>query len=162
MNKEITNKLSHLKDLMKEVEQLDQTELYTGTWDLDMDVVTDMYTLLNKIDLRKLSGKTRDEVRELEKDMITNVYVYHSRKSNEHIAQGNLIKDLLTTKKRLEEEKRIEDIQCDINNTKKVGDIGELYGSDEVLDKAKDLIIKLSREYVYIETTNILQYKLRL
>ena len=121
-----------------------------------------MITLLGKIDLSKLSSKTRDVIQAFEQEVKEGVYVYYSSKRCVYIASGTLHVDLKRIKKRLEKERLNEMKGYSLDSTEDSETIGELYGTDEVLEKAKELIIKLSYEYIYRETTNILQYNLRL
>jgi hypothetical protein len=163
--KEISNKLAYLKDLNNEADRLDKIELYESSWAIDIDVVADMLTLLSKIDLDKLSSQTRGEIRGVEKRIEEGVYIEHEELEDEHhITRGlNIVDSLELIKDKLIKEKEIP--WTDRNNYTEDNvwvDVWELYGSDEVLETAKDLIIKLSREYVNRETTNTLQYTLRL
>jgi len=163
--KDINNKLAHPKALEEEADRLGRIDPYIATWGRNMGILADMITLLAKIDLTKLSVQTNDKVRELEKEIENNVDILHEEEEDElYITKGlNLLDSLRLIGTKLTEEKNLP--WTDRNNYAKGGawiDIWELYGSDEVLTKAYKLIIELAKEYVSRETTNILQYTLRL
>ena len=155
--KDIKTKLDHLRAMQIDTDTLERTNLFDSSCSPKHGVINDMTNLLNKIDLSKLSSKTREEIQGLEKEIVKEVYVYHSPKRRVHIASGTLYIDLIRIKKRLEKERLYEEACFSLEDYK---DIGDLYGTDEVLERAYKLIIKLSKEYIEKETTNILQYKL--
>jgi len=172
LKKAKASKIDRLKALDIEATLLDRTDLYESSWNIDLDVVQDMITLLSKIDLSKLSGQARDKIEVFEEEIEGTVHISYKdgdKREGSDILIGdwnkkekrywNLTEKLIFVRNRLNAETQFKKQMTDSQMWQKKG---ELHGSNEALEQAKDLIIELIREYVHRETTNVLQYKLRL
>jgi len=169
--KEVTKKVNDMKDLNNAAKKLDSVGIYDSkTYGTKPDVLKNMSDVAKKIDIKKLPSKTKEKLDKFLEELDNSIWLHDEPKESRKIRGVNNLqldfqdKDTLSEKidfinERLQYEEKTKEKEG-LSDNKFEKKYGSLYGHEDVLDEAKDLIVEMSKEYVKKETTEVLQHKL--
>ncbi len=169
--KEVTKTVADMKSLSKESKDLDNSSFTTSTYDYNQKSIDKLAEVSKKLDPKKMSKKNKEKLDNFLDETDRDVYI-HGEKNTKHargLSGGDFENDF-RYKESIHE--RVEMISNQIKKEENIKEkeelttrqydkkYGEMYGVEDFLEEAKNMVVKLTGDYVKKQTTDALQHKL--